>query len=108
MNPYEKTIDIAANSFSDYSKIGPLKGADGQDSTVTENGALTNTSSLSKIVDWFFHGAALRKAEEKRILDLFTDAFKENQEVEVIDASKKIKVGIRCFERSSQRVFVWL
>ena len=46
--------------------------------TFTENGALTNASSLSKIVDWFFHGAALRKAEEKRILNLFTDAFKEN------------------------------
>ncbi|MBR5470437.1 MAG: hypothetical protein IKU78_08230 [Paludibacteraceae bacterium] len=47
-------IDIAANSFSDYSKIGPLKGADGQDSTVTENGALKVVEGSIENTDTLF------------------------------------------------------
>ena len=47
--------------------------------TYTENGALTNKSTLSGIVDWFFHGAALRHEQnEKRIIGLFLAAFNED------------------------------
>lgn len=47
--------------------------------TYTENGALTNKSALSGIVDWFFHGAALRHEQnEKRIIGLFLAAFNED------------------------------
>lgn len=47
--------------------------------TYTENDALTNKSSMSKIVDFFFHGAALRnETDENRILKLFQDAFDED------------------------------
>ena len=47
--------------------------------TYTENGALTNESTLSGIVDWFFHGAALRhENNEKRIIGLFLAAFNED------------------------------
>ena len=47
--------------------------------TYTENGALTHKSSNSAIVDFFFHGAALRtEKDEHRIINLFADAFKED------------------------------
>ena len=47
--------------------------------TYTENGALTNESTLSGIVDWFFHGAVLRhEKDEKRIIGLFLAAFNED------------------------------
>ena len=47
--------------------------------TYTENGALTHKSSNSTIVDFFFHGAALRtEKDEHRIINLFADAFKED------------------------------
>ena len=48
--------------------------------TYTENGALTNKSTLNGIVDWFFHGAALRReANEDRILKLFEGALVEDK-----------------------------
>ena len=48
--------------------------------TYTENGALTNKSTLSGIVDWFFHGAALRReTNEDRILKLFEGALVEDK-----------------------------
>ena len=47
--------------------------------TYTNKGALTHKSSISSIVDFFFHGAALRSEDNhKRILDLFKEAFKED------------------------------
>ena len=47
--------------------------------THTDKGALTHKSSISSIVDFFFHGAALRsESNHKRILDLFKEAFKED------------------------------
>ena len=50
--------------------------------TYTENGALTHKSSMSGIVDFFFHGAALRnESNNKRILDLFKEAFKKDPTV---------------------------
>lgn len=48
--------------------------------THTENGALTNKSTLSAIVDWFYHGAALRnEKDKKRIIYLFANAFNEDK-----------------------------
>lgn len=46
--------------------------------TYTENGAVTNISSQDPVLDWFFHGPALRYAEKDRILTLFTNAFKKD------------------------------
>ena len=47
--------------------------------TYTENGALTHKSSNSAIVDFFFHGAALRNEKNiNRINDLFLSAFTED------------------------------
>lgn len=46
--------------------------------TYTENNALTHASSGSKIIDWFFHGAALRNSSEDRIVDIFVKAFRED------------------------------
>jgi len=48
--------------------------------TYTENGAITNKSTLDANLDWFFHGAAMRNASAERIIDLFSKAFQENPE----------------------------
>lgn len=44
----------------------------------TENGALTNESSKSALVDLFFHGAAIRKSRPEQIIEYFNNAFKED------------------------------
>ena len=49
--------------------------------TETENGALTNISTFDSCLDWFFHGAALRGQVTNRIIDLFSKAFNENPQV---------------------------
>ena len=46
--------------------------------TYTENGAITNVSSKDPVLDWFFHGPAMRFAEKDRILELFVKAFKKD------------------------------
>ena len=48
--------------------------------TYTENGAITNKSTLDANLDWFFHGAAMRSAEAERIINLFSKAFHEDPE----------------------------
>lgn len=45
--------------------------------TYTENGALTNKSTFNAIVDFFFHGAALR-SRPKEAVKLFQKAFDED------------------------------
>lgn len=47
--------------------------------TYTENGAITNISTKSALLDFFFHGAALRKANNDRIINLFQNAFNEDK-----------------------------
>lgn len=48
--------------------------------TYTENGALTNVSTQNALADWFYHGAALRReTNEKRILNLFVNAFNKDK-----------------------------
>ena len=50
--------------------------------TYTENGAVTFKSSTSQLVDFFFHGGALRSEQDtSRILNLFYGAFKEQPTV---------------------------
>ena len=47
--------------------------------TTTENDALTNISTTDAIVDFFFHGAALRnEPNEERIINLFEKAFNQD------------------------------
>ena len=48
--------------------------------TYTENGAITNKSTLDANLDWFFHGAAMRSADAERIIELFSKAFYEDPE----------------------------
>ena len=45
--------------------------------TLTENGALTNKSTFNAIVDFFFHGAALRSRPNEAV-NLFQQAFDED------------------------------
>lgn len=45
--------------------------------TLTENGALTNKSTFNAIVDFFFHGAALRSRPNEAV-NLFQKAFDED------------------------------
>ena len=47
-----------------------------ENTTLTENGAASNASTLSKVLDFFFHGAALRREKnEARITTLFEEAY---------------------------------
>ena len=45
----------------------------------TENGALTNKSTKSDILDWFGAGGALRQRQPQDIINLFTRAFSEDK-----------------------------
>jgi len=47
--------------------------------TLTQNGALTNKSTLSHTLDFFGQGGALRTRTENEINSLFSKAFAENQ-----------------------------
>ena len=45
----------------------------------TENGALTNKSTKSDVLDWFGAGGALRQRQPQDIINLFTRAFAEDR-----------------------------
>ena len=47
--------------------------------TTTENGALTNKSTLSSVLDWFGAGGAIRTRDEASIIQLFSKAFAEDR-----------------------------
>ena len=46
--------------------------------TTTDNGAITNSSSLSKCVDFFAAGGTIRSQSDEHIINLFKQAFDEN------------------------------
>ena len=54
-----------------------MKAMGGGNHTYTENGALTNKSTFNAIVDFFFHGAALRSRPNEAV-NLFQQAFDED------------------------------
>jgi hypothetical protein len=47
--------------------------------TFTENGALTNKSTKSDVLDWFGAGGALRQRTPQDTINLFTRAFAEDR-----------------------------
>ena len=49
--------------------------AQGTNVTLTENGALTNKSTLNNLLDWFAAGGALRERDENSIVSLFQKAW---------------------------------
>jgi hypothetical protein len=53
--------------------------------TLTENGALTNKSTLNNLLDWFAAGGALRERQESDVVNLFRKAWGD-------DALKALKV----------------
>jgi hypothetical protein len=59
--------------------------AKGTNSTLTENGALTNKSTLNNLLDWFAAGGSLRERSESDIINLFRKAWGD-------DALKALKV----------------
>lgn len=48
------------------------------ENTLTENGMVTNTTSLNSCVDFFFTAGAMRRADEQRIIVDFSHAFNED------------------------------
>lgn len=47
--------------------------------TFTENGAITRKSTLNKVLDMFAMGGAYRKRSETDCINLFLDAFNEDE-----------------------------
>lgn len=47
--------------------------------TTTENGGVTNKSSLNKVLDFFFMGGSLRRQSEERIISVFKDSFLQDK-----------------------------
>lgn len=54
--------------------------------TVTENGSITYTNSGNKVLDFFAHGGAKRKASEAEILQLFEEAYLDNPVMAILTA----------------------
>lgn len=48
---------------------------------LTHNGALTHSTSLNSVVDWFFVAGASRETNERDLISLFTKAFAESPEL---------------------------
>lgn len=53
--------------------------AKGTNITLTENGALTNKSTLNNLLDWFAAGGALRERDENSIVNLFRKAWGDDE-----------------------------
>lgn len=51
--------------------------------TTTDNGAITNSSSLSKCVDFFAIGGSIRSQDSNTIINIFKDAFNEDKTIAV-------------------------
>lgn len=65
---------MAKNAFVEAAK-------EASNRTVTENGAMTNVSSLSACVDFFFQIGSSRTLSNAAIIKLYTNAVKENEKV---------------------------
>lgn len=61
VNPFVQAMQVAANN------------------TVTENGALTNKSTLNYVLDWFGAGGALRQRSDADKIALFSKAFAQDR-----------------------------
>jgi len=48
------------------------------ENSLTENGMVTNSSSLNHCVDLFFQIGAMRGQDKQRLINAFTKAFAEN------------------------------
>ncbi len=61
----------------DFKKSGLIDAAQSND-TFTENGALTNSTSGSGLLDFFFTAGAMRTADDQRIIQKFRKALGDN------------------------------
>ena len=52
-----------------------------QKDTKTENGMITNSSSLKATLNFFFMSGAMRKADNERIIEKFVKSFEENKDL---------------------------
>lgn len=77
-----KTKNSRLSTMTNPLVAGLVKGTN---VTLTENGALTNKSTLNNLLDWFAAGGALRERDENSIVSLFQKAWGD-------DALKALKV----------------
>ena len=66
------TSVTGTNAFVQAMKIGA-------NYTLTENGALTNASTLNYVLDWFGAGGALRTRSETDIVQMFSNAWAQDK-----------------------------
>ena len=80
-----------------------------QKDTYTENGMLTNSTSLSSTVDFFFTAGAMRKSDNKTIIDKFSKAYTENSGMELVPNSTiKAKAQFDMISPNSQKLAISL
>lgn len=69
-----KRSAVQTNSFVDA-----MYNEQNENSVLTENGAKTNASSKSAVLDFFALGGALRNRDAKDVIDIFTKALSEDR-----------------------------